>query len=226
MRYGTMLKAIIPLALLAAACAPSPSDQSANEVGWPGEADVSDNAADASMPPPPAADPEAVPAPDPEPLIGETVALAEWRKADNRATCAPLALASDGGAGGTLRRANFGGGWGIAFDVPNVRSAYGFAGAGALDQDRLPQADRAALLEEQWPYHRRWGAGANLPAGSFAGYGLVGAERYRQAQPGGEGEHSLAYLRIPGQACLYNVWSRVSRAHLEALLDGLRIVEP
>ena len=71
-----------------------------------------------------------------KPLIGESLVLAEWRKADNRAACAPLAFRSDGGAGGTARRAAFSGGWAVAFDQPDMSSAYGVAGAGLLPEDR------------------------------------------------------------------------------------------
>ncbi|HEY5610921.1 MAG TPA: hypothetical protein VIL97_06930 [Thermoanaerobaculia bacterium] len=42
------------------------------------------------------------------------------------------------------------------------------------------------------------------------------------------GKHALAaaeaYLRIAGQQCLYNLWSRLGRDHLELLLDELRLV--
>ena len=61
---------------------------------------------------------------------------AEWSKAANRATCAPLALKSDARPGGKPRAATFSGGWAVAFDQPDRRSAYGFAGVGALPEDR------------------------------------------------------------------------------------------
>jgi len=41
---------------------------------------------------------------------------------------------------------------------------------------------------------------------------------------GGTGPNWLAYVRIPGQDCLYNVWSRRGQAHLEELLAELRFV--
>ena len=41
---------------------------------------------------------------------------------------------------------------------------------------------------------------------------------------GGTGPNWLAYVQIPGQDCLYNVWSRQGRVHLEALLARLRFV--
>jgi hypothetical protein len=124
----------------------------------------------------------------------------EWRKADNRATCALVAPASLGeGAGATARAATFSGGWAVAYDRPGLRSAFGVAGTGSRASD-------AAYGE--WPHRRAWADGGT------AGYG----------PEGGTGPNQLAYLRIPGQDCLYNVWSRLGRAHLEHLLENLRFV--
>lgn len=158
-----------------------------------------------------------------KPLIGEAIVLAEWRKADNRGACAPLALRSDGGAGGTPRPATFSGGWAVAFDQPGLRSAYGVAGAGLLPEDRDNFAVKVNRLARQWPLVRRWDAGANLPAGSAAGYGLEGAEPYPEGSQE-VGRQSLAYLRIRGQQCQYNVWSKLGRDHLELLLGQLEMI--
>lgn len=167
-------------------------------------------------PPPP-------PAPSqPVTLIGEERALLEWRGADNRESCAPLALASDGGKGGSVRAADFAGGWAIAFDLPGTRSAYGVAGVGLLNIDNDSIAQKRQELQKQWPYFREI---AGLPAPAFAGYGLQGAKPYPAANPDGTGLDSLAYLRVGGQKCMYNVWSKLGRAHLEHLLDNLRVVE-
>lgn len=154
------------------------------------------------------------------PLIGEDVARVQWDMAENRAQCAPLALLSDGGMKGKARPAQFGGGWAVAFDLPGVRSAYGFAGPGIIAMDG--EADRAqrARLKKQWPHMRALPA---VPGPGYAGYGLVGAEPYPAADPQGKGLQSLAYMRVGGQRCTYNVWSRISRAHLETLLDNLRL---
>lgn len=155
------------------------------------------------------------------PLIGEAVALTQWDMAENRAQCAPLALLSDGGVRGKARPAAFGGGWAVAFDLPGVRSAYGFAGTGLLPQDAQPSGWQRDRLTQQWPHMRDLTA---LPAPAFAGYGVVGAEPYPADNRAGKGLHSLAYMRIAGQRCTYNVWSRISRAHLETLLDNLRLL--
>lgn len=181
----------------------------------------------ASAPAAPPAGVEPAPAVDndpPRPWIGERTAISRWAVAENRARCAPLALADDGGAMGTERPAEFARGWAVAFDKPGMRSAYGFAGVGLLDGDNLPLEEQRRELAAQWPY--MVALDAALPAGSVAGYGLVGAKPYAEGNPGGKGEESLAYLRVAGEACLYNVWSRLGREHLLTLLRGLRVLRP
>ncbi|MBV9772820.1 MAG: hypothetical protein JO040_02680 [Gemmatimonadetes bacterium] len=174
-------------------------------------------AAPAPDPPAPTAEPAPVavepPAPAPEPPLAAapwgqaplpaasvpSVFLAQWRKAENRASCTPLAPLSAGSEKASARAAYFGGGWGVAYDLPGLRSAFGVAGTGV---------DAAGPSYSDWPYERRWADG------SSAGYG----------PEGGTGPSQLAYLRIPGQGCLYNVWSRLGREHLESLLERLRFV--
>lgn len=89
----------------------------------------------------------------------------------------------------------------MAYDLPDLRSAFGVAGAGV-------RADEPALY--QWPHRKQWADG------SVAGYG----------PEGGIGPNELAYLRIRGQGCVYNIWSRLGRDHLEFLLERLRFVDP
>jgi hypothetical protein len=127
--------------------------------------------------------------------------LGQWRKADNRATCAPLAPADLGEhAAAVPRAATFSGGWAVAYDEPGLRSAFGIAGAG-VEADGDDQY--------QWPYGIGW------TDGSHAGYG----------PEGGTGPGHLAYLRVEGQGCLYNVWSKHGEAHLVSLLESLRFVD-
>ncbi|MES2903364.1 MAG: hypothetical protein V4696_04185 [Pseudomonadota bacterium] len=158
-------------------------------------------------------------------MLGEKIARAEWSKASNRTACSPLGLRSDAKAGGTARAAIFSGGWAVAFDQPDRRSAYGFAGAGALPDDKLDFTLLVDRLAREWPYVRRWDAGDNLPSGSAAGYGLEGFQDY-PAGSSGFGRRSVAYLRIPGQSCLYNIWSRLGRDHLELMLGELALLRP
>src|SRR5690606_8126750 len=128
-----------------------------------------------------------------------SVFMQEWRAAPNSETCAAIAPAATGAPNATARRANFGGGWGVAYDLDGLHSAFGVAGTGAIAAD--PSYD--------WPHSMTWSDG------STAGYG----------PEGGSGPNQLAYLRIVGQGCLYNVWSRLGREHLEQLLGQLRFVE-
>lgn len=147
------------------------------------------------------------PAPWSEPALAgsavPSVYLAAWRAADNRARCAPLAperLDPELARQAQARVATFSGGWGVAYDLPDVRSAFGVAGTGA--------SASARDTYDAWPDKR------TLADGSRVGYG----------PEGGTGPNWLAYVRIPGQDCLYNVWSRRGRAHLEELLGQLRFV--
>lgn len=163
-------------------------------------------AAPAPAPPPPPVpvEPPAPPAPwagAPLPAASVPAAYAtEWRKAANRAACAPLAPASLGPhAAARPRAAAFSGGWAVAYDLPDRRSAFGVAGTGA-------SAEGASY--SSWPHRIRWADG------STAEYG----------PEGGTGPNQLAYLRVAGQDCLYNVWSALGREHLEHLLAALRFV--
>lgn len=129
------------------------------------------------------------------------VFFTEWRKADNRASCGLIAPAASGaGTGAIPRGATFSGGWAVAYDLGSTRSAFGIAGTGSLAADPSFAS---------WPFNLRYADG------STAGYGPEGQT----------GPKQLAYLRIRGQRCLYNVWSAISREHLEFLLTQLRFVD-
>jgi hypothetical protein len=131
-----------------------------------------------------------------------SVYITEWRKAENRDKCALLVI--DGLSNSSeawSRRANFGGGWAVAYDSAKERSEFGIAGSGA-DVDSPNPVYR-------FPLTRRWADG------SVANYGLQG----------GVGPDYVAYLQVAGQKCLYNVWSKRGRAHLESLIDRLRFVD-
>src|SRR5690606_24941470 len=57
--------------------------------------------------------------------------VAAWQQAENRATCALVGFVeSDAISGATARSASFAGGWGVAYDRPGLRSAFGVAGTG------------------------------------------------------------------------------------------------
>jgi hypothetical protein len=132
----------------------------------------------------------------------QTVYVEQWSKAENRDTCALVTFRTlgDAGKGAQARAANFAGGWAVAYDFSHLRSAFGIAGAGVKADD--PSYDK-------WPYAYEWGDGSKVEYGP----------------EGGQGPNQLAYLRIAGQDCLYNVWSRLGREHLEELLREIRMVE-
>ena len=133
------------------------------------------------------------------PAAVPAVYVREWNKAANKATCALVALTQTGQPGATPRAATFSGGWAVAYDLPNQRSAFGIAGAGTEVDGNVYDA---------WPHKRAWADGSSV------GYG----------PEGGSGPNQLAYLQIAGQRCLYNVWSHISVQHLESLLEGIRFV--
>jgi len=132
----------------------------------------------------------------------QTIYVEEWSKAENRDTCALVAFRTLGeaGKGAQARAAKFAGGWAVAYDFSHLRSAFGIAGAGVKADD--PSYDK-------WPYAYEWGDGSKVEYGP----------------EGGDGPNQLAYLRVAGQDCLYNVWSRLGREHLEELLREIRMVE-
>jgi hypothetical protein len=146
--------------------------------------------------------------------------IADWAGAENHTWCSVLfpgdlnQLAD----GATSRSAYFGGGWAVAWDLPEGpgrsandgycadcgRSAFGVAGAGMTGT-----VDDLAI----WPNQLAW------EDGSRAGYGLEGLE-----EPG-SGAPFLGYVIVDGQGCLYNVWSFLGENHLQQLLESLRFVE-
>jgi len=147
------------------------------------------------------------------------VLLDEWTKSGSKSDCPPLAFSALGdGTGGVPRAAEFGDGWAVAWDKPGApgqlpdgqssptagRSTFGIAGVSGL-----------AGAFTAWPYRVEWADG------SSAGYGVEGGG----AEVDGTTTKWLAYLRLAGHDCLYNVWSNLGRTHLEYLLGQLRAVD-
>ncbi|WP_373539604.1 hypothetical protein [Chamaesiphon sp.] len=128
--------------------------------------------------------------------------VSEWKKAENRDRCQPLVLlGAEWEPGVKTRRAEFSGGWAVAYDLPGERSAFGIAGTG-LDLDR-----NGATFK--FPNTITWAEGSSVS------YGLQG----------GTGPGYLAYLKVSGQSCLYNIWSKLGKVHLEYLISSLRQVK-
>ncbi|HEY0024694.1 MAG TPA: hypothetical protein VGB24_17395 [Longimicrobium sp.] len=188
-----------PLVVMAGCTAAQPPVQPA-----PAPPPAVEPAAEPSPAPPLAVEDVLPPAPWEQPPLSSAdapgVLLTQWRQAENRAACAPLAPVSlEPHTGARVRAAQFSGGWAIAYDLPGQRSAFGIPGTGSSAADDS---------YNDWPHLLRW------RDGSTAGYG----------PEGGTGPNQLAYLRIPGQQCLYNVWSNLGPEHLVRLLEQLRFV--
>jgi hypothetical protein len=211
------MRIAFPLLLLAACGSPAGSPEPVNPAPAP-------EPMQEELPAEPVApDPEAEPAPppaEPPPWSADPVAardvprvyLDEHRKAENRETC-PLMVLTEVDEGARPRRANFSGGWAVAYDKKGMagtrpsgeacadcgRSAFGVAGAG-VEKGGGPA----------WPREIVWSDG------SRAGYG----------PEGGDGPQILAFVEAADAGCLYNVWSAVGEDHLVSLIRGLRRVAP
>lgn len=129
----------------------------------------------------------------------------EWLKAESQSLCPMLALPKHSSAhlsSASVRRANFAGGWGVAYDLSNLRSAYGVANASTVN----PQD-----LSHNWPYNVTYQDGSTLS------YGHEG---------GNPTAPWLAYIVLPKNNCFYNVWSAQGKEHLEQIIADLRLVNP
>jgi hypothetical protein len=129
------------------------------------------------------------------------VLVEEWRRAENQMWCSALYPVDLGAEGVTPRRAEFSGGWALAWDLPGLRSAFGVAGVGSPAWDDI---------------------GIRMPATVSYGGTVVGY--------GGEGfddnaAQRLAEFSVPGQLCAYQVWSKLGDEHLLELVDSLRLVD-
>lgn len=129
------------------------------------------------------------------------VLVEEWRRAENQLWCSALYPIDPGVEGTTLRRAEFSGGWGLAWDLPELRSAFGVAGVGSPAWD-----DIATRMPNAVTY-----------GDQVVGYGGEGFDP--------AAEQRLAEFAIPGQLCAYQVWSKLGDAHLLELIDSLRTVD-
>ena len=201
----TRLMVILAATLVSAACGKKPDASPAPPAAEP-SAQTSAPSSEPAHPPIPDEAPPASLAPwraAPIPASSiPRVYLDVWRVAANRSRCAllaPVALGAEDSSAAP-RKATFSGGWAVAYDLPQLRSAFGIAGSASDPQD--PD------VYSKWPNNISW------PDGSSASYGLEA----------GTGPNWLAYVKIPGQECLYNVWSRRGQSHLEAIIRSLRFV--
>ncbi|MFM6932511.1 MAG: hypothetical protein ACKOUT_09745 [Novosphingobium sp.] len=226
----TLAIVLLPALIVMSACGTNETKEEAalagasnSPLGSPGYPPATASASpDPSVPPPEHVGPE----PSATPTVPDPAAVAltlhEWRLSQSPKLCGPLAFKQTGDTSARVRRAEFSGGWGVAYDTPTTRSAYGVAGPGVIGTDRFGPARQRARLARQWPLFRELD---QFPAPSFAGYGVEGASAYPKDNLDGRGLNSVAYLRVRGQTCTYNVWSRLGRAHLEFLLENLVLID-
>jgi hypothetical protein len=90
----------------------------------------------------------------------------------------------------------------VAWDAPDLRSAFGVAGAGLVAEEEM------AI---RWPTVERYADG------SVVGYGGEGLD---ESNP-----RRLGELVVTGQGCLYQVWSELGDGHLASVIQSLRFVE-
>lgn len=113
------------------------------------------------------------------------------------------------------RRANFGSEWGVAYDTsgfPGVRANGSYCkDCGRGSMGIAGRGLRLEEIENKGPGTRSWSDG------SSAVYGP-------QEVPDADAERYVAYLTIPGQECLYELWSYLSENHVLVWLDHLRFV--
>ena len=130
---------------------------------------------------------------------------AEWKKSEIGRKCPLLVLPSTANShliDRNVRRANFSGGWGVAYDLPDVRSAYGVALSGISDP-----VGKGSIWNDYHVYQD----------GTELTYGREGGD------PNGKW---LAYLTLGDNYCFYNIWSTQGKSHLEQIISELRVVKP
>ncbi len=144
--------------------------------------------------------------------------LAAWESAENRDSCAPIASSSLGVASGArARTSELSGGWLVELDRPGLpgidrqgrecdtcgRSVVGIAGT-SVSPEALLVGDDDTLAP-------------TYSDGSHAETEFTEAD----------GEHVASItFTVPGQSCVYEVWSLLGPEHLQEVVAGLRIVDP
>lgn len=125
-----------------------------------------------------------------------------WQRSPTRNICPILALPKQMDShipNITTRPANFSGGWGVAYDLPNYRSYYGVANAGTTTRTSI----------------KGWQDRHTYADGTFVTYGHAGHD---------PNANMLAYLVLPN-GCFYNLWSG-NEVHLIEMLNTIAPVRP
>ena len=143
------------------------------------------------------------------------VGLDEWLAADNKDQ-ARLVLPADVGLSGAAspRRANFSGGWAVAWDEA---SGPGVEPTGAFCQScgRGVAGVAGTGVDASRQFSAPFTNGVQWSDGSAVGY----------TGPRADNRQFLANLYVNGQDRQYQLWSYISQRHLEYLISQLRFVE-
>lgn len=143
--------------------------------------------------------------------------LAAFRDAENREWCALIAPNHVDGA--RARRSSFDGGWAVEFDkrgLPGVtqsgracercgRGAFGIAGTAMMVDDEDPTEAEETVLRD----------GSRV---------RIEVSEDENGEPS-DAHGVVATIKVPGQDCVYQVWSYGGDAHLQEILRELRFVE-
>ncbi len=148
---------------------------------------------------------DGVPAPWNQPPLRSdqvpAVLAEEWRKAANREWCSGLFSEFLFDWSG-IRAANFSDGWAVAYDSSDQRSLFGIAGAAVM---------APADVGIRWPNRIRF------DDGTVFGWG---GEGFDESNP-----RRLGELSLPGEGCLYQIWSEAGDDPLVEIAKSLRRVE-
>ena len=162
----------------------------------------------------------------PSAIKGELIILQSWATAENNQICAPIgSLAGNAElvpAAIIPSRPSTQVGWAILFNHPNGEPGYNIEGAGHYVPDEESESARRVTIQKKWPGFREL---PNLAPGAYAGYLALGESLNAPQNPEGIGMATKAFVHIPGQKCTYHVSDRISRIHLEKVLDGLRMID-
>ena len=140
--------------------------------------------------------------------------LQAWHRSENHGWCAPLAPTTLGaGEGARARSGAYAGGWSLEFDQ---RGAAGMTAGG----DVCETCGRGTFGV----------AGTAMSADEaedlVGGTATVLADGGRiDVQASSEDPAAVATIVVPGQDCVYQVWSFLGRAHLDTLVASLRLVD-
>ncbi len=138
-----------------------------------------------------------------------------WRRSDNRDWCAPMAPVQLGrGQGARPRALGQNGGWVLEYDR---RGEPGLRPDGRLCR----RCGRAAFGVAGTPMSPAQVAEGPLSEGPEPTYD---DGSYAAIEVGDRGT-AAATITVPGQGCVYQVWSLLGEGHVRELLDALRLVQ-